>query len=165
MTRVHLSLPATEHAASVAFYTVLFGEGPDKTRPGFARFAPAGVPISLSLTAAVKPVVLPEDTSHFGLRTDAAGVGAAISRLQEAGMVEALESAELCCHATQDKVWARDPDGRRWEVYTILDDAPALSEADPLVAAQSAARANPSTCCPSLPGKVESGPQTSPCCG
>lgn len=163
MTRVHLSIPAREHAASVAFYTVLFGEAPDKTRPGFARFAPAGVPISLSVVEAPGAVQVPADGSHFGLRTDAAGVAAATARLQAASLVDRLETAEQCCHATQDKVWARDPDGRQWEVYTILDDAPEPSEADPLVAAQrldAAQRlASASGCCAPTPAS------SPPCCG
>ena len=27
-----------------------------------------------------------------------------------------------CCYAVQDKVWAVDPDGNKWEVYVVLDD-------------------------------------------
>jgi catechol 2,3-dioxygenase-like lactoylglutathione lyase family enzyme len=157
MTRVHLSIPAHELSASVAFYTALFGEGPDKTRPGFARFAPAGVPISLSVVQAPGAVQVPADGSHFGLRTDAAGVAAATARLQAAQLVDRVETAEQCCHATQDKVWAQDPDGRQWEVYTILDDAPAASEADPLVAAQRLAAST--GCCAPSPAS------SPPCCG
>lgn len=163
MTRVHLSIPARELSASVAFYTALFGEGPDKTRPGFARFAPAGVPISLSVVQAGGAVEVPEDGSHFGLRTDAAGVAAATARLEQARLVDRVETAEQCCHATQDKVWARDPDGRQWEVYTILDDAPEPSEADPLVAAQRFA-AGTGCCAPAAPASAAADPAPS-CCG
>src|SRR6266567_1603143 len=28
-----------------------------------------------------------------------------------------------CCYAVQDKVWVSDPDGARWEVYTVLEDS------------------------------------------
>lgn len=27
-----------------------------------------------------------------------------------------------CCYAVQNKVWATDPDGNRWEVYVVLDN-------------------------------------------
>jgi hypothetical protein len=27
-----------------------------------------------------------------------------------------------CCYALQDKVWASDPDGNSWEVFTVLED-------------------------------------------
>ncbi len=127
MTRVHLAFPVADLSTSVAFYTALFGEGPDKTRDGYARFAPATAPISLSLTHLGLPVDLPADITHFGVRaTGADTVRSAIQRLQAAELVDLIETNEVCCHATQDKVWAVDPDGRRWEVYVITDDAPTL---------------------------------------
>ena len=33
-----------------------------------------------------------------------------------------------CCYAVQDKVWVSDPGGARWEVYTVLADAPPTQE-------------------------------------
>ena len=27
-----------------------------------------------------------------------------------------------CCYAVQNKVWATDPDGNKWEVYVVLDN-------------------------------------------
>ena len=32
------------------------------------------------------------------------------------------EKREDCCYAVQDKFWLSDPDGNRWEVYTVLED-------------------------------------------
>lgn len=133
MTRVHLSLPTAHLSAARAFYTALFGEGPDKSRPGMVRFAPAGVPVSLNLHEEGGPVTVPNNMSHMGLRTDSAGVSAAIGRLRSVGTPVLEASAELCCHAVQDKVWAADPDGRRWEVYTILDDVPGSATGCPTV--------------------------------
>lgn len=148
MNRVHLALPVAELPASVAFYTALFGEGPDKTRDGYARFAPALAPVSLSLTHVGAPVSLPADFTHFGVRSDSTEtVEAAVARLTEAGLVDLVETAEVCCHATQDKVWAVDPDGRRWEVYVILDDAPAARAPSPVACCGPAPSTAASTCC------------------
>ncbi len=152
--RIHLAFPTAHFADSVAFYTVLFGVGPDKTREGFARFAPPQIPVSLSLSAA-DGVHIPDDSTHFGLRVDdAAIVEAAIARLSAAGRVEQIETNEVCCHAAQTKVWTADPDGRDWEVYVILDDAPADDT-------------SASSCCPTPEPVVASSccaPKTS-CCG
>jgi hypothetical protein len=52
----------------------------------------------------------------------AEAVDAAIARLQAAGLPIDVEREETCCYAKQIKVWAADPDGRRWEVYTVLED-------------------------------------------
>jgi hypothetical protein len=44
------------------------------------------------------------------------------TRLKAANLIALDEGDTVCCHARQDKVWARDPDGNAWEVYVILDD-------------------------------------------
>ncbi|MCB9796726.1 MAG: VOC family protein [Alphaproteobacteria bacterium] len=143
--RVHLNLPTLDLEAAVTFYSALLGEGPDKRRPGFARFAPSGVPIALSLTAADS---LPADEArrHLGLRAgDAEELEAAWRRLDAAGALRDLRRGDTCCWATQDKAWACDPDGREWEIYIVTDEAPAVER-------------SPSTsCCPS-------GASASACC-
>jgi len=159
MSRVHIALPVADLNASVAFYTALFGEGPDKTRDGFARFAPGLAPVSLSLTHMGGPITIPEDLTHFGVRAETnTVVTEAIGRLESAGLVDLVETAEVCCHATQDKVWAVDPDGRRWEVYVITDDNPAdsASNSSCCVAPEPEPEAEEADCC---------APKAPSCCG
>jgi len=33
-----------------------------------------------------------------------------------------VEREETCCYANQTKVWASDPEGRRWETYFVHED-------------------------------------------
>ena len=47
---------------------------------------------------------------------------AARLRLTAAGLATFDEGDTVCCYARQDKLWATDPDGNRWEVYVLLDD-------------------------------------------
>jgi len=42
----------------------------------------------------------------------------------EAGILDSVEDGVLCCHATQDKIWANEPQGLKWEWYRISDDNP-----------------------------------------
>jgi catechol 2,3-dioxygenase-like lactoylglutathione lyase family enzyme len=143
--RIHLSFPTADLDAAVGFYTTLFGEGPDKTRPEFARFAPAAVPISLSLHAASDVAI--GGAAHFGLRmADAEALAAARARLREAGLVTSTEEAETCCWAVQDKSWAQDPDGREWEVYIVLDDAPETERSPDTSCCVTPVAATPSCC-------------------
>lgn len=149
--RTHLSFPTADLDAAIGFYTTLFGEGPHKQRPDFARFAPADVPISLSLNAA--PGVVVDSPNHYGLRVpDGAALSQAQARLGVAGLIQSTEAGETCCWATQDKVWAHDPDGREWEVYVLLDDAPDVE------------RSADSSCC--APTVAAPAPTPAPaCCG
>lgn len=57
---------------------------------------------------------------HFGIVVDSSdAVEAQATRLQSAGYAVDLENEETCCYANQTKVWARDPEGRRWETYFV----------------------------------------------
>jgi hypothetical protein len=50
------------------------------------------------------------------------GVNAIAHRLRDAGLETAVEDNVTCCYAVQNKVWATDPDGNKWEVYVVLDN-------------------------------------------
>ncbi len=121
MTRIHLSLRTPDMEASTAFYRRLLGVAPDKVRDGYVRFAPADVPIVLSLQ--------PGDAAldHLGLRVEAHAASGAFAALDEAGLPNAPRADVVCCHAEKHETWLTDPDGRAWEVYAVTDDAPTAS--------------------------------------
>ena len=49
-----------------------------------------------------------------------------------AGLTTFSEEEVACCYATQDKVWATDPDGHAWEIYVLLDDDTATFKDRPM---------------------------------
>ena len=121
--RVHVALQASDLDASIAFYTHLLGAAPDKRRDGYARFAPPDIGIQLALNQATGDVQVATNGEHFGVVVPgSAEVASASARLAEAGLATRSEDGVVCCYARQDKVWATDPDGRAWEVYTVLDE-------------------------------------------
>ena len=68
-------------------------------------------------------------SAHYGVVVESTeAVDAAIARLTVAGLPVDIEREETCCYAKQTKVWAADPDGRRWEVYTVLQDTETRNE-------------------------------------
>jgi catechol 2,3-dioxygenase-like lactoylglutathione lyase family enzyme len=115
--RLHLSLPATKLEESARFYEVLLGEAPTRSFAGYTHFLTSSV--NLALTAANE--ALDSSGGHYGLEVETAGeVSAAASRLARAGFATRSENETRCCHSLQTKVWAEDPDGRRWEVFQVL---------------------------------------------
>ncbi|HEX2028386.1 MAG TPA: ArsI/CadI family heavy metal resistance metalloenzyme [Nitriliruptorales bacterium] len=132
MSRIQLAMNVTDLDAAVAFYSQLLDRPPHKVREGYANFAVDDPPLKLVLTqdAAVPGGSL----NHLGIEVGATeDVAATNRRLSQAGLVTDVRVAELCCHAVQDKVWVRDPDGAAWEVYTVIDDEPeptAVASAD-----------------------------------
>ena len=122
MSRLQLALNVSDLDEAVSFYSRLFGVEPAKRRPGYANFAvdePA-----LKLVLFENPAAA-GTLNHLGVEvTSTDDVGAAAARLASSGLATRTEDNVTCCHAVQDKVWVDGPDGRPWEIYTVLADAP-----------------------------------------
>jgi catechol 2,3-dioxygenase-like lactoylglutathione lyase family enzyme len=113
---------------SVAFYTSLFGVGPAKVRPGYANFAVADPPLKLVLieSGSARGAGLQGALNHVGVEVESTEqVAQAMGRLSGEGLTTTEEHQTTCCYAVQDKVWVSDPDQTPWEIYAVLEDAPA----------------------------------------
>ncbi|MEX0718530.1 MAG: ArsI/CadI family heavy metal resistance metalloenzyme [Planctomycetaceae bacterium] len=122
-SRIHMGLAVNDLERSVAFYRMLFGQGPSKTRPGYAKFEVAEPPVNLSLNEAGGATGPSDPIAHFGIQVKSSdAVRTVADRLAAAGYATRTEERVACCYAVQNKVWAADPDGNRWETYVVLDD-------------------------------------------
>jgi catechol 2,3-dioxygenase-like lactoylglutathione lyase family enzyme len=125
--KTHLNLATADLAESVAFYATLLDASPTKLRHDYALFVTETPGLELALDA--RDSVLPTQDAHYGIRVErVADVERAIARLERAGLVSSIEREETCCYANQTKVWAIDPDGRHWEVYTVLEETEERNE-------------------------------------
>ncbi|WP_329553629.1 ArsI/CadI family heavy metal resistance metalloenzyme [Streptomyces sp. NBC_00696] len=139
-SRVQLALRVPDLAASIAFYTKLFGTEPAKLRDGYANFAIAEPPLKLVLIEGAEG----EDTrmDHLGVEVETAGaVQAATTRLAEVGLATVEENDTTCCYALQDKVWVHGPGQEPWEVYVVKADADTLAKQQGSACCGSAAEA------------------------
>ena len=117
---VHISLNVSDIPRSTDFYRRFFGE-PKKLKTDYAKFVAADPEIHLALQPGA--VSGAGALSHLGIRVDsAARVHEWKASLEERGLPTENEKREACCYALQDKFWVSDPDGNRWEVYTVLED-------------------------------------------
>ena len=140
---VHISLNVSDFERSVDFYRRFLGE-PKKLKTNYAKFVSTEPEIHLALQPG--PVGGPGTLSHLGIRVDnAERVQEWTGRLARRGLATEEERREACCYALQDKIWITDPDGNRWEVYTVLEDLDAKQESE-------------TSCCPQ-PQKT-----AAPCC-
>jgi catechol 2,3-dioxygenase-like lactoylglutathione lyase family enzyme len=118
---VHISLNVSDFSRSTDFYRRFFGQ-PAKLKADYAKFVAKEPEIHLAL----QPGAVSGGAgalSHLGIRVDST------DRVQEwkkalngRGLSTHDEAREACCYALQDKFWVTDPDGNRWEVYTVLED-------------------------------------------
>lgn len=142
--KTHLSLNVTNTERSAKWYAEFFDTAPHKVRPGYANFDLENPPLKLALTE--NPLAPGGALNHLGvLLNSREEVLAHRARLELAGLAHSSEDMERCCHAIQTKVWANDPDGNMWEIYTIEDDL--MEEED--AAAEAAACCQPvaTPCC------------------
>jgi catechol 2,3-dioxygenase-like lactoylglutathione lyase family enzyme len=122
-SRIHMGLAVQNLERSVAFYRTLFGQGPTKTRPRYAKFEVAEPPVNLALNEVGGATGPNHPVAHFGIQVkSSAAVARVADRLRDAGLDTAAVENVTCCYAVQNKVWATDPDGNKWEVYVVLDN-------------------------------------------
>ena len=144
--KIHLNLATRDLDRSVAFYSTLLGAQPFKKLDDYALFVTEepGLELALDLDADAQAA----RGQHFGIvveSTDA--VDAQIARLHAAGHPIEVEREETCCYAVQTKVWASDPEGRRWETYVVHEESEARDdEATTCCRTESTAAAG-ATCC------------------
>jgi len=120
--KTHLSLPTANLEKSVAFYKTLFKAKPLKQHDDYALFVVEDPGLELALV--LNNRVSADSGSHFGLAADDTNVvDEAVARFTAAGLAIDVERGQTCCYAKQNKVWATDPDGRRWEVYYVIEES------------------------------------------
>ncbi len=124
--RLQLALNVRDLNEAVAFYSKLFGVTPHKQRDGYANFAVQNPPLKLVL---FEDPAATERLNHLGVEVfGQSELEAATERLAKADLLVHEEKQKACCHAVQNKSWAREPQGLNWEWYRITDDNPVAEE-------------------------------------
>jgi catechol 2,3-dioxygenase-like lactoylglutathione lyase family enzyme len=119
---VHISLNVSDLPRSTDFYRRVLGE-PKKLKSDYAKFVAQEPEIHLALQPGRMAGGAAGALSHLGIRVDSVEqVRQWKSALAGRGLPTEEEKREACCYALQEKFWVTDPDGNRWEVYTVLED-------------------------------------------
>jgi len=120
--RFQLALNVQDLQQSIDYYSKMFNASPHKVKPGYANFAINNPPLKLVL---IENDSASERINHLGVEVgqheDLNGI---INRLDVLEMTDKKEQETTCCYATQNKAWTLEPEGIRWEWYTITDDNP-----------------------------------------
>jgi hypothetical protein len=159
--RLQLALNVRNLNEAIDFYGKFFNAKPHKIRKGYANFAIESPPLKLVLFENPKAA---ERLNHLGVEVfEQAEVDRAQERFTETRILDAVEEETVCCHAAQNKIWAQEPQGLKWEWYRITDDNPLSAEHRAEHGAPGKIeRGNQSTCCAESggPGKIKE----SSCC-
>ena len=126
---VHISLKVSNLDHSVDFYRRLFGD-PAKLKTDYAKFVARDPEIHLALAPGLEPSTRAGSLSHLGIRVASTDeVDRWRTELRARGLAVEDETRSECCYALQEKFWLSDPDGNRWEIYTVLEDVEKMASA------------------------------------
>jgi len=115
--RMHISLNVRDVPVSVAFYLKVFGVPPQKQTVNYAKFDVCVPALNFSLVSSSKHV---SSVNHLGIEVESMKQLAGWKqRLEEHGLLQAVEENVACCFARQDKLWFTDPDGNPWEIFVV----------------------------------------------
>jgi len=128
-TRVHISLPVKDLAASTRFYETLFGTPATKVKSDYANFRLDSPGLHLALVSSPTTPGDPGGASHYGVELfETEALSTWRTRIQKAELPHAVEEGVTCCYAVADKVWATDPEGNRWEFWVRQEEAETMAE-------------------------------------
>ena len=139
MKRFHVHVSVDDLAASIRFYSSIFGVGPAVEKSDYAKWMLEDPRINFAISNRGGK----SGVNHLGLQVDSADELAALrAQVARADIAADDEPAAQCCYAVSDKYWIEDPQGVAWETFHTLGDIPVFgNDATPR------AEAAPAACC------------------
>ena len=126
--KTHVSLNVSNLQERIEFYKRMLGVSPFKVKSDYAKFDVANPPLNLSMIQV--NFERGGSLSHLGLQVESTEEVLEITkRWNESGLRTLEEMKTDCCYALQDKSWVQDPDGNRWEVFTVLENTEGVENA------------------------------------
>lgn len=126
MKRLHVHVSVENIEESVKFYTAMFGAGPVKQKPDYAKWLINEPSVNFAISAKGRA----PGFDHFGIQVDEDSELAEVrKRIGTAELKTFDEGETTCCYAKSDKTWVMDPAGLPWEAYKFMGDAEIFQEA------------------------------------
>lgn len=151
MKRFHVHLSVDDLAASVRFYSTVFGASPAVLKDDYAKWMIEDPRVNFAISRrGTKPGL-----DHLGLQVDSNAELAELRRQVAGADLAALDQANAeCCYVRSDKYWTTDPQGIAWETFHTLEAIATYGDGAP---------AAPEACC--APAAKEPGVKAEACCG
>ncbi len=122
MKRFHVHLGVPDLAASIRFYSGLFGMAPTMQKPDYAKWMLDDPRVNFAISIGGRRVGL----NHLGLQAESADELAGIRAQFETADAKSTvaEPGARCCYVKSDKHWVTDPQGIAWEAFHTLETIP-----------------------------------------
>jgi len=145
MRRFHVHLGVPDLAASIRFYSDLFGMPPSVEKPDYAKWMLDDPRVNFAISHRGSRTGL----NHLGLQAESADELAAIRAQFSAADVQKVsdEPNVKCCYARGDKHWTQDPQGIAWEAFHTLEGVPVFGDGEEPAAEVGACATSGTQCC------------------
>ena len=163
MKRFHVHLGVPDLAASIRFYSDLFGFAPTVTKSDYAKWMLDDPRVNFAISQRGARAGL----NHLGLQVDSADELADLRNRFGAADTASLEDETnvSCCYARGNKHWVRDPQGVAWEAFHTLDSVPLFDGGEqPEIAAATCGTPASGCCAPDSSGATEAKSARTGCC-
>ncbi|WP_374516631.1 ArsI/CadI family heavy metal resistance metalloenzyme [Brevundimonas sp.] len=128
MKRLHVHVAVDDLAASIGFYSTLFGTAPAVVKDDYAKWMLDDPRVNFAISDRARVA----GVDHLGIQVDTSEeLQELAGRLKAAGETTRDQEATTCCYARSDKAWVNDPSGLRWETFFTFDDATVYGEDEP----------------------------------
>ncbi len=128
MKRFHVHVRVADLAASIAFYSRLFGVQPSRQETDYAKWMLEDPRINFAISTRGESV----GVDHLGFQTDDTAELAELRQRAEAADMAILDQGETaCCYARSEKHWVTDPQGIAWEHFHTLGNIPVYGDSKP----------------------------------
>ena len=163
MKRFHVHLGVPDLAASIRFYSNLFGMPPTVEKPDYAKWMLDDPRVNFAVSHRGARAGL----NHLGVQAESADELAGIRARFSAADADAVydEPNVTCCYARGNKHWTRDPQGIAWEAFHTLDDVPLFGSDLKPGPAQATARGSAVTGCCAVDTTSRTDTMGNGCCG
>ena len=114
MKRLHVHVGVESLAASVCFYSALFGTEPTVLKADYAKWMLQDPRMNFAISQrGAAPGI-----EHLGIQVeDHAQLQEVYARLRRAARPVVEEGPTACCYAESEKSWIADPQGVLWETF------------------------------------------------
>jgi catechol 2,3-dioxygenase-like lactoylglutathione lyase family enzyme len=125
MKRFHVHVSVPDLAASIRFYSTLFGSEPDVVKDDYARWMLDGPRVHFAISQRENRA----GVAHLGVQTDTdEELEALHSQLRQSDLATHAEKEVSCCYARSNKYWITDPAGVAWETFHTLGTIPTYDD-------------------------------------
>ncbi|MFM9884487.1 MAG: glyoxalase/bleomycin resistance/dioxygenase family protein [Burkholderiales bacterium] len=121
MKRFHVHVAVDDLAASITFYSNLFGQPPSKHRHDYAKWMLEDPRLNFAISSRG----LAAGVNHVGMQVDSAAELVGLKALADSASGGATRDQGItsCCYANSEKHWTIDPQGLAWEHFHTMSDA------------------------------------------